>query len=213
MRTNLLLLLALPVLLATGGCGRKPWPGEPDPVVIRNRDHYFQVWGEVQKETERPLLRYETNEPLSGDDMHLLEQAHPKILGLIKDKPQSFPPRVIYAKLLRASNAPERALPAYLEALAVAPENPPADFRMIMAECHADIAEIYFAKKQLGEAEAELRKALKLSPQTVKFMLSLVQVLLEDGQKEAAKSVYQEAKKLAPASAGVKSLGQLFESL
>ncbi len=157
-------------------------------------------------------MKYEMNEPLSGDDMHLLEQAHPKVLGLIKDKPQSFPPRVIYAKILRASNAPERALPAYLEALAIAPENPPADYRVIMAECHADIAEIYFAKKQLGEAEQELRQALKLSPKTVKFMLPLVQVLLEDGQKEAAKSVYQEAKSLAPDSAGVKSLGQLFES-
>lgn len=193
------------------GC-RKQLPGNPEAIAIRDKDHYFQVWEEVKKETERPLLMFEENKPLTGDDHTLLQQAHPKVLGLIKHKPLSFPPRVIYAKLLRASNAPERALAAYLEALDVVPENPPQEFVDIMAECHADIAEIYFGRKELAKAEDELREALRLRPNTVRFMLQLVQVLLDSGQTEPARRLFSEAKKLSPENPGVKSLGLLFES-
>lgn len=193
------------------GC-RKQLPGNPEAIAIRDKDHYFQVWEEVKKETERPLLMFEENKPLTGDDHTLLQQAHPKVLGLIKHKPLSFPPRVIYAKLLRASNAPERALAAYLEALDVVPENPPQEFVDIMSECHADIAEIYFGRKELAKAEDELREALRLRPNTVRFMLQLVQVLLDSGQTEPARRLFSEAKKLSPENPGVKSLGLLFES-
>ncbi len=134
------------------------------------------------------------------------------MLGLIMDKPQSFPPRVIYAKLLRASNAQERALAAYTEALAAAPKEPPQEFIDIMAECHADIAELRFGKKELTKAEDELREALRLRPKTVRYMLQLVQVLLEAKQKSEAKRVLDEARQIAPDHEGVKNLTLLFES-
>lgn len=207
----MLVLAALCAGSAMTGC-RKQLPGNPEPLAIRDKEHYFQVWEEVKKETERPLLMYEENQPLTGDDHTLLQQAHPKVLGLIKHKPLSFPPRVIYAKLLRASNSPDRALPAYLEALDVVPENPPQEYLDIMAECHADVAEIYFGRKELAKAEDELREALRIRPNTLRFMLQLVQVLLDSGQTEPAREQFQAAKKLAPENPGVKSLGLLFES-
>lgn len=204
------MLAVISMGLLSAGC-RKQLPGNPEAIAIRDKEHYFQVWEEVKKETERPLLMFEENQPLTGDDHTLLQQAHPKVLGLIKHKPLSFPPRVIYAKLLRASNATDRALAAYLEALDVVPAEPPQEYLEIMAECHADIGEIYFGRRELTKAEDELREALRLRPSTVRFILQLVQVLLDSGQTEKARELFNEAKKLAPESAGVKSLGRLFE--
>jgi tetratricopeptide (TPR) repeat protein len=128
----------------------------------------------------------QTNEAIAAFRTAIAWQAHSNI----KD-PGPF---IDLGSFLLDENRVEEAVPYFLQAVEISPQDPRA---------HGELGKAYFRLKQLAKAQTEMERAVELAPRSAPFHYVLGQIYQKQGLKDKAKREFDRTAALtAPDSTG-----------
>ena len=157
-----------------------------------------------------PLIQKSLDgEELTGEDRARLASRLPTLNGLVQYDPKAFGPLAVRGKILILLNQPDRALESCAVAVGLLPAEPTREESIAAAECRFDISTVYFTRRDFDKAEIELREALRIVPDDLRYRLSLVQLLMEARRTDAAREELDKAAARRPDHPGVKRLREL----
>jgi tetratricopeptide (TPR) repeat protein len=162
--------------------------------AIRAFDHCLELDPKNVQAEDNVGLSYvgllQTDEAIAAFRTAIAWQAHSKI----KD-PGPF---LDLGSFLLDQNRVEEAVPYFLQAVAISPQDPAA---------HGELGKAYFRLKQLAKAQTEMERAVELAPRNAPFHYVLGQIYQKEGLKEKAKLEFDRTAALtAPDSAGRSSM-------
>jgi tetratricopeptide (TPR) repeat protein len=206
-------VVVLAIGLILGSCSPKSSTND-DMVVIKTGGDFGARQQELQKLTEATLIKYVEGKPLTQQDIDNLEKAKPIARGMIAFDASRYTSHLVLGQIQLALGERDDALRSMLQCILIAPspeKRGEAD-NFIIAETANDIANIYYGKNQFDEAESFVREALKISPENIKYLGNLTQILVAAGRVEEAKKELEKIRKIKPDSETLAALELLVKS-
>jgi tetratricopeptide (TPR) repeat protein len=199
------LLFLLTALIFVFGCGKSS-----DIPIIASGAEYQDRLAKAQRLSADILEKYENGEALTEADKAKLREAQKEFAGLIAFAPNNFGAYFGASKIEYALGRPEAAFGHMQKFIELAPADPIADVKRLLAEAHFVVAKAY---EDQGEFELVMRNA----EQSVKYFRSpdylamLASALLREGREEAAHKLVDEALKADPEHSRAKQLHSLMK--
>jgi tetratricopeptide (TPR) repeat protein len=133
----------------------------------------------------------ENNIGLAWKELNDLGKAKTAFLAAIEwhgNNPVDAQPFLNLGTLLADSNQAADALPYLTKSAELSPQNPTV---------HEQLSKAYLAMNRLPEAQAEMERAIALSPDTAALHYKLGQVLHKEGMQERARQEFTIVEKLS----------------
>lgn len=187
------------------GCG-----GEGGVPLIVSHAQYGDMLAEVQKETQAILERADREEPLTDQELKILERVEPKTLGMINFDPTRFPIYLLAAKIAFAEEKYEACVDACTRLFERLPGTSPPQPDEIesSAEAHYVASRAYFKLGRIQESLSEAQQAVRLIPNAPKYWWALGTAQLEAGDESAAALSVNRGQALDPSDKRLQGLAK-----
>lgn len=183
---------ATTLMRGRGGGGQIP--------LITSPNHYNEVLTEIEAKTAVVLEKSEEELPLTEEEVKILEDAEPKVLGMVNYAPDRFNIYLLAAKIAFGEGKFEAAVDACTRLYERGPTRGGPEVLLVVAEARYVCSRSYFRLRKFAEAVAEAKEAVKLGPTDGRYYWALATTYAEMGENELALNTIDSAVKKGAAN-------------
>jgi tetratricopeptide (TPR) repeat protein len=178
---------------------------------IKTDSDFRAAVAEVATLTREPLNKVVAKQELTPEEKDSLRKAIPKIDEIIAYDPSRIHSFALKGKVGIALDDRPLAEKSLRQAIATTPQATTDEVRLVLAECHNDLASVLIFEIKYQEALEQASKATELEPRNDRYFFTLARAQLELKQVKEASESLEKALDLNPQNIDAQNLKKLVE--